>query len=98
MNQNNSDVEYYDNILKYFQNRLDGKQSVEIWKNKIYMKLMHLLGKTENIMLVRNSILLILSLFENLPPDLYNNRGFRFNKLKNKDKRKVISNLKQEIL
>ncbi len=97
MSPNNSDMEFYDNILRHYSEMCKDNQNIEIWKNKIYIKLMNLLTKTENILLVRNSILLIISLFDNLPPDSYNNHGFSFSKSNKKDKKQVILNLKEEI-
>ncbi|MBY9006941.1 MAG: hypothetical protein KGD63_09290 [Candidatus Lokiarchaeota archaeon] len=98
LNQYNSDLDYYSSILEKYQYYSLSRQEIEVWKYKIYMELMDLLGFTENIMMVKNSILLILSLFEDLPPDLYNNQGLKISSLDKKDKNILISNLRKEIM
>ncbi len=96
-NQYNSDLDYYYDILEQYQQIFKTEKDKDIWKYRVYMQLMELLIDKNNITLVRNSILLILSLFENLPPDHYNNHGININSITKAEKKILISNLKEEI-
>ncbi|MBN1215696.1 MAG: hypothetical protein JXA99_09695 [Candidatus Lokiarchaeota archaeon] len=96
-NQYNSDLDYYYDILEQYQQISKTEKDKDIWKYRLYMQLMELLIDKNNITLVRNSILLILSLFENLPPDPYNNQGININSITEAEKKILISNLKEEI-
>ena len=94
-NESIVDTDYYDEILHYF-NKNPQKIELEIWKNQEYIKLMKVLKKTENKQQIRNSIILLLMLFEDLPPDLLNARGNELKNLKPEEKNKLISLLKKE--
>ena len=100
MTQNNEDFEldYYQNILDYFQNRRIDKKSTEIWKSKTYIKLMKILERTKNKEYVKNAILVILSLFEDNPPDIYNNQGINSNNISPQDRESFKSILKSEFI
>lgn len=100
MTQNNEDFEldYYQNILDYFQNRRFDKISTEIWKSKTYIKLMKILERTKNKEYVKNAILVILSLFEDNPPDIYNNQGINSNNISPQDRESFKSILKSEFI
>ncbi len=93
---NESYVDFYDQILHYFHNKPLKKGDVEIWKNQTYIKLMEVLKKTNDKQKIRNSIILLISLFEDLPPDILNNRGDKMENLKIEEKKKLVSLLKEE--
>lgn len=95
-NNNMSESECYNRIIKFFHSDNDDKEKVEIWKNKSYIKLMQNLNKKRNAEMVKNSIIMILSLFEDLPPDIYNNRGNKLENLESKKREVIISELKKE--
>ena len=97
MSQNNDDLDYYNNILNQYNDISLDKQERDILKYRIYMNLMDLLADPKNTTLVKNSILLMLSLFEDIPPDFYNNQGLKVNKLSRKDRKILFSNLKGEL-
>ena len=99
MTQNNEDIEsnYYNSIIDFFQNKRFDKVSTEIWKDKMLIKLMNVLERTQNRDLVRNAILIILSLFEDLPPDFYNNQGKSSASLSPQDKESFKTILKAEL-
>jgi hypothetical protein len=40
----------------------------------------------------------MLSLFEDIPPDMYNNRGVDINRISRRDRKSLIANLKEEFL
>jgi len=101
MNESNncdtSEFDYYSNIIKFFQNPNVSKETIEIWKNKSFIELMKVLErKTSRKEFVKNAILLILSLFEEHPPDIYTSRGTNVNSLDNGEKKSYISLLKTE--
>ncbi|TFF98180.1 MAG: hypothetical protein EU547_02300 [Promethearchaeota archaeon] len=93
MNDNQtSKVDCYDIILNYFENSKDSPSQQEIWKNKVYLKLIEMLkeGKHDKDY-IRNLFILVLNLFgENIPPDLYTNRGQQLEKVNNKKEIKKI--------
>lgn len=90
------ELEFYTKILNTYQKEDMSRQEKEMWKNKTYVKLMKILERTNNINVVRNSLILILTLFENIPPDLFNNRGINIELLSEGDKDKLFEQLKEE--
>jgi hypothetical protein len=88
----------YDQILHYFKEQFPRKEDLEqeIWKNKAYIRLMELLKKSDDKQKIRNAIILILTLFEDLPPDIFNTRGDNLKNLKTQEKNQLKSLLKQE--
>ncbi|MFW9946659.1 MAG: hypothetical protein ACFFDX_07500 [Candidatus Odinarchaeota archaeon] len=92
------ELEYYTKIINFFKSQPSNKDSIEIWKNKSFIELMKVLERTKNKKLVQNAIILIISLFEQLPPDLYNNRGINANFISKKDKKSYLSVLKSEFI
>ena len=91
-----SESECYNRIINFFQKDSNDKEKIEIWKNRSYIKLMHRLNDERSKYLAKNAIILILSLFENYPPDIYNNMGNKLEHLNSKEKEKVLSQLKKE--
>ena len=81
INNNAEDFELdcYLKILEYFQHEKVNREKTEIWKDHSLIELMKLLDKAKNRVLVTNSLILMLSLFEDIPPDTYNNRGVDIN-------------------
>lgn len=100
MSPTNNDLELdcYTKILKFFKRQPSNKEVVEIWKNKAFIQLMRVLERTKNKELIQNAIIIIISLFEQLPPDLYNNRGINANLIKKKEKEAFLSVLKSEFI
>ncbi|TXT58826.1 MAG: hypothetical protein BAJALOKI2v1_300041 [Promethearchaeota archaeon] len=90
------ELEFYTKILNTYQKEDMSRQEKEMWKNRTYVKLMKILERTNNINVVRNSLILILTLFENIPPDLFNNRGINIELLSEGDKDKLFEQLKEE--
>lgn len=97
-NSDENELDCYLKIIDFFQNKEINKDKREIWKNHSLIKLMNLLERTKNKALVANAIILILSLFEDIPPDTYNNRGVDINRISEKDRRSLILELKDEFL
>lgn len=92
------ELDLYLKIIDYFQKEKVTREEIEIWKNKSIIELMKYLKRTQNRTFVTNALILILSLFGDLPPDIYNNRGVNINRISEKDKRFLIEDLKEEFL
>jgi hypothetical protein len=97
-NNQNYELDYYLSIIDFFQNQDDNRETTEIWKNKSFIQLMKVLKRSRKKELVKNAIILILSLFDELPPDTYNNRGIKPKSLSNSDKLSYVNILKSEFL
>jgi hypothetical protein len=98
INSHSNELDLYLNIIDYSQKEQITKEEIEIWKDKSIIELMKYLKRTHNRNFVTNALILILSLFEDIPPDLYNNRGVNFNRIAEKDKDFLIEELKEEFL
>jgi hypothetical protein len=92
------ELDYYLKILEYFQDDKISREKKEIWKNQSIIELMNLLKRTQKRAFVTNALILILSLFEDTPPDIYNNRGVNVNHILENDKKYLIEGLKEEFL
>ena len=96
-NNENYELDYYLSIIEYFQNQDTNRETTEIWKNKSFIQLMKVLKRTRNKEFVKNAIILILSLFDKMPPDFYSSRGIQVNSLTNSEKLTYVNLLKSEI-
>ena len=97
-NSDNYELDYYLSIIDFFQNQNTNKEKTEIWKNKSFIELMKVLKRTKKKEFVKNSIILILSLFDQIPPDTYNNKGIKVDSLTNGDKLSYVNILKSEFI
>ena len=89
----------YDRILQVFNNQKEmGREELKLWKHKTIIKIMEIWNDTRNMNLVRNSLILMISLFGNIPPDIYNNRGININLLSEEDRNVLVDQLKGEFL
>ncbi len=95
-NNDNYELDYYLSIIEQFQNQDANRETTEIWKNKSFIQLMKVLKRTRNKEFVKNAIILILSLFDKLPPDFYSSRGIQVNSLTNSEKLSYVNLLKSE--
>ena len=100
MSNSNGDYEldYYLSIIDFFQNQDTNRETTEIWKNKSFIQLMKVLKRTRRKEFVKNAIILILSLFDELPPDSYNNKGIKVKSLESEDKLSYVNLLKSEFI
>jgi len=98
MSNNNDtyELDYYLSIIDFFQNKSTDRETTEIWKNKSLIELMKVLKRTRKTEFVKNAIILLLSLFDQMPPDNYNNRGIKVNSLTKGDKLSYVNLLKSE--
>ena len=99
------ELEAYDQILKFFNKKDRTNKETEIWEDQTYINLMGFLKKKKeienlynNYKLVENAIILILSLFENIPPDTFNNRGVNINSISIEERKSLIAGLEEEFL
>ncbi|MFX0143485.1 MAG: hypothetical protein ACFE9C_05350 [Candidatus Hodarchaeota archaeon] len=92
------ELDLYLKIIDYFQKEKVSTEEVEIWKNKSIIELMKYLKRTKNRIFVTNALILILSLFEDKPLDIYHNQGSKINRISERDKNFLIENLKAEFL
>jgi hypothetical protein len=95
----NIEENLYEQIISFFK-KVPNKEKTDIekWKYQIYRKLMNMMEQPREKMVVRNAILLILSLFSDLPPDLYNSRGKELENISsNSRKTEILSDLREEI-
>ena len=95
---NDFELNCYLKILDYFQKDGLDKENTEIWKDQSFIELMKLLEQKKNEDLVSNSIILMLSLFEDLPPDTYNTRGVDINRISIEERKSLIAGLEEEFL
>jgi hypothetical protein len=94
----NFELGCYLKIIDYSQNDKISKENTEIWKNQSLIELMKLFAQKKNREIVTNALILILSLFEDIPPDTYNNRGVDINGISREEKKSLIAGLKAEFL
>ena len=98
-NEEELEIDCYEKILRFFnEQRSISKEGTILWKNRSLIKIMDVWNRTRNITLVRNSLILMISLFENLPPDIYNNRGVNINRCSKEDRECLVASLKDEFL
>ena len=92
------EMDFYLRILEVYQNKQLDKVALEIWKDRSYIELMQVLKRTHNKNMVKNAIILILSLFEELPIDLYDNYGINTKDLKKEQRKAFIAEMKTEFI
>ncbi len=84
----------YSIILEFYEKKKYDREKINLWKIRAIMKVMDLYDETQDKNLTRNALLLIISLFEDMPPDIFNNRGIHANRLA--DKSVMVDILKDE--
>ena len=94
----NYELDYYLSIIDFFQNQNTNRETAEIWKDKSFIELMKVLKRTRKKEFVKNAIILILSLIDQMPPDTYNEGGIKINSLTNGDKLSYVNILKSEFI
>lgn len=95
---NNLEMDFYTRIINFFKNQPSTKDTIEIWKNKSLIELMKVFERTQNKEFIQNAIIILISLFEQMPPDLYNNRGINTKLINEKEKKAYLHLLKSEFL
>ncbi len=92
------ELDYYTKIINYIQKGNFEYRKAEIWRSKALIELMEFFKRTRNRTLVTNALLLLISLFEDIPPDTYNNLGEDANHISKEERKILIEDLKNEFL
>ena len=91
-----NELDCYLKIIEIFEKKKCDREELEIWTYQALIKLMDDLKVNKNYIRIKNSIILLRTLFSNNPPDLYTNLGIDINSISKK--KPVISILRQEFL
>lgn len=91
--------DYFDLVLEYYHNtqeRYMGHSEREIQKDRLIISLMEHLGEEQEKDPIKNTLLLLLSLFGDQPVDRYHTRGKRLKELSLTEKRRIQLILREE--
>jgi len=97
-NSDNYELDYYLSIIDFFQNQNTNRETAELWRDKSFIELMKVLKQTRKKEFVKNAIILILSLIDQIPPDTYSKKGIKVNSLTSGDKFSYVNILKSEFI
>ncbi|MFO8019237.1 MAG: hypothetical protein R6U96_11415 [Promethearchaeia archaeon] len=103
-NNHNSPVDdelgLYTKILECYNKAGNNTEKLEFCKNKSILRLMEAGNRRENQEKIKNGLIFILNLFneENKDPDLFTGLGKDESSLSQEEKRKLIKQLKQEMV
>ncbi|MFX1281526.1 MAG: hypothetical protein ACFFA3_19410 [Promethearchaeota archaeon] len=89
--KDHNEREEHSNLINYFQTNISSKNIDEI-------KLVKTLENNKNTKYFLNKMLIILALFEDLPPDNFNSIGNEINQISNGKKKIAINILKNVFL
>ena len=94
-------IDCYDHILRLYEIYLmgsDRKEKIRVICRAI-IKIMQVFKQSKNKEVLANSLILVLELFLDIPPDIYNDRGIDVSWMAKADKeRKMFNYLKAEVL
>ena len=90
------ELDCYTKIIKLFLKKEKDPITIETWKDKAIVKIMNVLKDPKNKRWLQNALIILLSLFDDNPPDLYSNIGKKVEILSDEEKEQVISKLKEE--
>jgi len=90
------EVEFYSNIMEQALAVLDDKDEKFIWKCRKIIELMNFLKHSYNKLLVKNALIIILSLFEDYCIDLITSNRDDLDALSKLEKKIFIDTLKEE--
>ncbi|KKM30627.1 hypothetical protein LCGC14_1566060 [marine sediment metagenome] len=85
-------------IFDYYHDEILNHQNQEIPISLLMIKLMKILGITEDKSLITKALIITIQFFEQIPADLYDNQGIEIDLLPLKYKKKAIAQLRQEFL
>ncbi len=94
----NFELDCYIRILASLQNKGDNLDSIKICLYRYLIKFMSELKYTGNKTLVRNKLIILISLLKNIPPDIYHTRGINSNKLSKDERENYVIILKSELI
>ncbi len=90
--------DYYTKILNIFLKEGNQQKMKELWKDRSIIELMSNVKKHKNKYHIKNALIVLLSLFDDIPPDLFNNVGTSIETLSKEDKDEAIRDLKEIFL
>jgi len=97
--ENSSDEEeLYEKIINMFLKEGEKPNIKEIMKSKSIIELMEKLKDNKNKELARNALVVLLSLYDDFPPDLFHNLGTDIEKLSEEDRIEALKKLKETFL
>jgi hypothetical protein len=82
--------------MDFYQNEVLPHEYQDMPISFLLIKLMELLKLTENKTLITKALIITISFFEQIPPDIYDNQGIELDLLPLKVKKNAISQLNQE--
>ncbi len=85
----------YTRILNIFLKVGDDPRLKNIWKSRAMLKLMEKLKNHKDKNLVKNALIILLSLFEDVPADLFDSVGSDLEHISEKERQEVILKLKE---
>ncbi len=97
-NGSHEEIECYTKIINLFLKMSKDPIKLETSKNIAIIKIMDRLKEPGNEDLIRNALIILLSLFDDNPADLYSNLGDNVKKISKKEKGDIFSQLKEEFI
>ena len=91
------ETEFYDKVITLYVENCPDKDKLEICRCHLLIKLMENLKETNNREFVKNTLLVINSLYGNCPPDSYNSVGYDIEDLTSEEKEILIPHFKREL-
>ena len=86
--------DHYFHILDFFESYKNDSELQEIWKDHFLVKLMRLPENMKFKKVVENSIIIILSLFNDMPADFYGSIGKEIYKIPLSERLQALSYIK----
>ena len=92
------ELECYTKIINLFSKISKDPISIETCKDKTITKIMEKLKDPKNENWLRNALIILLSLFDDNPADLYSNLGVNTKKISSNERKNIFSELKKEFV
>ena len=90
------ELEFYEKVMASYAKNCQDKGNLEICRCHLLIELMEILKETKNKEFVKNTLLVINSLYGNCPPDLYDSVGTDIDNLTSEEKETLIPHFKIE--
>jgi len=85
-------------LCDYYEKKIAAHENQEIPISVLLIKLMELLKKNNDKILITKALIITISFFEHIPADLYDNQGIEIDLLPLQYKEKALAHLKNEFL
>ncbi len=90
--------ELYDKILELFSEEKRNPNLRDLLKTRSIIELMKRLNNKKNKELAKNAIIVLISLFDDYPPDIFDNIGVDIESFTEQERETAISKLKEIFL